>query len=34
MSIATLLTQHNHVIAVDVIHEKVEKFLQYPLDCY
>ena len=25
MSIATLLAQHNHVTAVDVIHEKVEK---------
>ena len=25
MSIATLLTQHNHVVAVDVIPEKVEK---------
>ena len=25
MSIATLLAQHNHVIAVDVIPEKVEK---------
>ena len=25
MSIATLLSQHNHVTAVDVIHEKVEK---------
>lgn len=25
MSIATLLAQHNHVVAVDVIPEKVEK---------
>ena len=25
MSIATLLAQHNHVTAVDVIHEKEEK---------
>ena len=25
MSIATLLSQHNHVVAVDVIPEKVEK---------
>ena len=25
MSIATLLAQHNHVTAVDVISEKVEK---------
>ena len=25
MSIATLLAQHNHVVAVDVISEKVEK---------
>ena len=28
MSIATLLSQHNHVVAVDVVREKVEKINQ------